>query len=561
MPLPQLQHVPKFLDFSPNDDGFKCIFPSSRATFPRCGNPVNKKDRQSALLLRAEICALDPFEDGIEAHLQSYAQLCCCLRNHREKVSDPPLLKQLCFQWTKQLRSAHTMSGQETVNSAATPADPIEAAIEDVVDHLTTPKNAQRAPLDTTPDHGDRGTVIKERASQDTKDTPRSSSHDDLSQENYQEPNTRSANTDNSTLNPRQSQENPVAPAEAPVRQIITRSQTGSLPWRFTPRRTPAEKTMLKLLTDPITEHSSQIGLIYLYTRASDPGFIKFGCTTRTTKIRFNEWEKSCGYKPILLYSTARIPNIQRLESLIKKDLNLQGRGRQETYCKHNKNCGTNHTEWFEISLPAALLLVDSWVAWMCEASPYRCIAKADCRNPPVAVLRDEWRLHFESLSRRKVEIRSRCLQLLVSPRTIAVKQDAPTDIPEAVDKEEEVEGSVSEARVLRRPLAQISTNIPRKADAIALRSPREQRDDTNNKALTRSGSNRLVDEGPPDPKMAAAFVLAASALCKSFGIDEAAMSTLLNAGSLTDSRLGVGAPSTHSRGLDVKPLPRIMTC
>jgi hypothetical protein len=318
---------------------------------------------------------------------------------------------------------------------------------------------------------------------------------------------------------------------------------------------------MLKLLTDPITEYSSQIGLIYLYTRASDPGLIKFGCTTRTTKIRFSEWEKSCGYKPILLYSTARIPNVRRLESLIKKDLNLQGRGRQETYCKHNKNCRTNHTEWFEISLPAALLLVDSWVAWMCEASPYRCIAKADCRNPPVAVLRDEWRLHFESLSRRKVEIRSRCLQLPVSPRTIAVKHDEPTDIPEAVDKEEDVEGSVSETRVLRRPLAQISTNIPRKADAIALRSPRERRDDTNNKALTRSGSNRLVDEGPLDPKMAAAFVLAASALCKSFGIDEAAMSTLLNAGSLTDSRFGVGAPSTHSRGLDVKPLPRIMTC
>lgn len=568
MVLPQLQHIPKFLDFSPDDDGFTCIFPSSRATFPRCGNPVNKKDRQSALLLRAEICALDPFRDDIEAHLESYAQLSCCVRYHREKVSDPPLLKQLCLQWKKQLQSAQTLKSEETVGSATTPADPLETAVEDVVDRpsrslhrrATTPKNTERASLATKPDHADRHKVIKERTSQDPKDSPTSSSHDALSQQNYRKPNPRSQHTDNSPPNHRRYRENAVVPAEAPVRQIITRSQTGSLPWRFTPRQMPAEKTMLKRLTDPINEYSSKIGLIYLYTRASDPGFIKIGYTTRTTQIRFSEWEKSCGYKPILLYSTERVPHVVLLESLIKKDLSLQGRGRQETYCKHNKHCLTNHTEWFEISLPEAMQLVDTWVAWMCDASPYRCIARASGRNPPVAVLRDGWVQHFESLSLRKVEIRSRCLQLPVSTRPITVKFDQPSGVTESVGEEEEVEDSVSETRAQRRPLAQVSANTPRKADVVATRSSR-----TDDKALMRSSSSssskRLADKDSLDPKMAAAFALAASTLCKTFGVDEAALSTLLNAGSLADSKVRVGGTSTHSASLEAKTLPRIMAC
>lgn len=569
MVLPQLQHIPKFLDFSPDDDGFTCIFPSSRAPFPRCGNPVNKKDRQAALLRRAEICGLDPFHHGIEAHLQSYAQLSCCVRYHRGTVSDPPLLKQLCLQWKKQLQSAQTLKSEETVGSATTTADPRAAAVEDVVDQLsrslhrraTTPKNTERAALATKPDHVDHHKVIKERTSQDPKDAPTSSSYDTLSQQTYRKPNPTSQSTDNAPPNHRRSRKNVVVPAEAPVRQIITRSQTGSLPWRFAPRQIPAENAMLKRLTDPISEYSSKIGLLYLYTRASDPGFIKIGYTTRTTHIRFSEWEKSCGYKPILLYSTERVPHVVLLESLIKKDLSLQGRGRQETYCKHNKHCLTNHTEWFEISLPEAMQLVDAWVAWMCGASPYRYIARASGRNPPVAVLRDEWVQHFESLSLRKVEIRSRCLQLPVSTRTITVQLDQPTAVTESVGEEEEVEDSLSETRARRRPLAQVSANTPRKADVGAARSSR-----TDDKALMRSSSSsssskRLADKDLLDPKMAAAFALAASTLCKTFGVDEVALSTLLNAGSLAGSKVRVGGTSTHSASLEAKTLPRIMAC
>lgn len=321
---------------------------------------------------------------------------------------------------------------------------------------------------------------------------------------------------------------------------------------------------MLKLLTDPISEYSSQTGYLYAYARVSDPGFAKVGCTTRPKDVRLKEWEKSCGYKPILLYSTGPVPNVRRLESLVKKDLNLGGRGRQETYCKHNKYCPRNHSEWFEVSVREVMLLVDAWVAWMQDALPYRSIAKADCKNPPVAVLQDEWRRHFVSMSRRQVEIRSSCLEWHIRAPRVAVTTVAATDKPEAAEEDAELDDRVSQATVVRRPLADISTNTMRRAalERRSRESPDEADDEADNEAGTSSNGSLLVDHGSLDPKMAAAFALAAEALCKSFGVDQAAsLSTVFNAGSLTTSILegaGVSRPTLH-RGKE--PLRPILAC
>jgi hypothetical protein len=550
MLLPQLPHLPKFLDFSPDDDGFTCIFPLSRAQFRRCRKTVNKKDRQSAILLREEICASDPSEDGIETYLQSYAQLCCCTQYHRAEVNDPPLLKQLSNQWKKQLRFGAAIDSQEAGRIAATHADHLEPVPKDEVDeaecsmhrNATTPKNSQRVTQRPTPD------------------SHKSSPPEDAgSKDDRQIANTRPQKTNTRALNLYQSQAKPATVAEVPVKTVITRSQTGSLPWAFTPRRPPAEKTMLKLLTDPISEYSSQVGLIYLYTRWSNPGYIKLGCTTRHEQVRLNEWAKSCGYKPILLYTTGPIPNVRRLESLLKKDLSLQGRGRQETYCKHNKHCSKNHIEWFEVSLAEALLLVDNWVTWMRDASPYRCMVKANHKNPPVVVIREEWRQYFQSLSQRKIKIRSQFLQVDIRSQKIAVGPDQPTCVPKSADEEADPEDYVPETKAIRRQLVQGSANIPRIANPLP--PCRDNRVDTDNEALKRSGSSQMVDRGSLDPKLAAAFALAASALCKTFGVNQTALSTIFDAGSLSDSIRGVGGTNSRSLDLDMKPLPQIMTC
>jgi hypothetical protein len=570
--LPQLQHLPKFLDFSPDDDGYTCIFPLAGARFRRCLNPVNKRDRQSALALRVEICALDPFEDSIDLYLQSYAQFCCCIQNHRAQMGDPPLLKQQCLQWKKQLRSAHVLEIKEAVHFAATHTDDIEVVTKDSVDELkgilhqdaTTLKNAPRGPRDGTPDPCDELKVVNKRVSLGPQDLQRSSPDEVGSDDDFRIPMAR----------PRQVVQRPTPPvsqvhqcqpksttlAAVPLRTIQTRSQTGSLPWFFTPRRRPAEKTMLKTLTDPINEYSSQVGVIYLYTRISDPGFIKFGCTVRDPAVRMREWEKSCGYKPDVLYVTKPVPNVRRLESLLKRDLSLQGRGRQETYCKHNKHCPKNHTEWFEISLADALLLVDTWVAWMREASPYRCIAKAACKNAPVAVIREEWRQYFESSSQRNIEIRSHCLQVHMTRQKVAAEHHKLTCIQRSADGEANPEYHVSEAKTMRTSLVQAGPDTLRKEEA--LQSRRKQKGHTGDEAFKRSyDDNQLVDTGILDRDIAAIVTLACYTLWKTTGVDGVASSSTSNASILSDTILGPTSHASRSRIMGEKPLRQIMAC
>jgi hypothetical protein len=555
--LPQLQHISKFLDFSPDDHDFTCIFPLPRAQFRQCRNAVNKKDRQSALALRDEICALDPFTDDIEAYLQAYAQLCCCARNHRAQVGDPSLLKQLSQQWKRQLLSSHDPSGEGPSRHAANHADHVDAVSKEEANEVRsilhrdpmTPKNAQRLLRNATPEPI-KVKIVKEEISIYLQGVEISSPEDAGSYEDCQTPTTRPKETASSYARLRQCQRTPTTSTEVPLRTIVTRSQTGSLPWSFTPRRRPAEKTMLKTLTDPISLYSSQVGVIYLYTRPSDPGYIKLGCTTRTTTVRLGEWEKSCGYKPLLLYATEPVPNVRRLESLLKKELSLQGRGRQETYCKHNKYCQKNHTEWFQIDLADAQLLVDSWVSWMREASPYQCIPKAACRNPPVAVIREEWQRHFESLSRRNIDIRSRYLQVRIRGRSNAVEHETTTYIRDFEHEEADPEDHVSELRVLRGPTVQAHAGTPQK-----------DRDDVEDEATKTGDGSHLVDDGSFDPYIAAFIVLAASALYKTLGVAKVAASSTSAADLPSDRSLARPRQQGSFQILEEKPRRQVTVC
>ena len=569
--LPQLQHLPKFLDFSPDDDQFTCIFPLARAQFRQCLNPVNKKDRRSAHALRDEICALDPFEDGIEAYLQSYAQLCCCTRYHRAQVGDPPLLKQLCRQWEKQLRAAHILDGQEAIRPAAAGAVQVEAVKDAEADKLeillhqdaTTPKNVRRDPQDSTPESYYELQVVKKRLSAGPQDHHKSAPADASDEDDCQTLNTkpekivRRSTNSNSQVHPHQPQ--PTHPARTSLRTIQTRSQTGSLPWSFTPRRCPAERTMLKTLTDPISEYSSQVGVIYLYTRWSDPGYIKLGCTTRDPHVRMKEWEKSCGYKPDLLYTSELVPNVLRLESLLKKDLSLQGRGRQETYCKHNKHCPKNHTEWFEISFADAVLLVDTWIAWMREESPYRCIAKAAGKNPPVALIREEWRQYFDWLSQRRLEIRSQCLLVHLRSRKVSVNRGKLIETHESADEEAYPEEYVSTEEALQKSVPQPCSNTPKKGDSR--RSYRRDRDDGVDKALERVGGSQQVANDLLNRDVAVVVALASTALCTAVRAQGFATSSTFDASSQGDMVVGAGVHKSRSSNLAKTPLRQIMAC
>ena len=569
MSLPHLQHLPNFFDFSPEDDQYTCIFPLASAQFRRCRKSVNKMDRQSALALRNEICAFDPFEDSIEPYLQRYAQLCCCTQYHRVQIGDPPLLKQLSLQWKKQLRSAHDLESQEAVAGASNNAGHVDLATRDEVDKLecllhkdsTTPKSPPLARRDDPPEHHDEMTVVKK-----TVPLPPKGQHDSVTDDAGTDHDSRIPNrrpqevvrqSNNSTIQVNQRQREPAAPAVAQLRRIQTRSQTGSLPWSFMPRRRPAESTMLKTLIEPISDYSSQVGVIYLYTRETDAGYIKLGCTIRDPLVRMKEWKKSCGYEPILLYTSKPVPYVRRLESLLKRELSLQGRGRQETHCKYNKHCQKDHTEWFEISLPEMQLLVDAWSNWMCEAMPYRRVAKCSCKNAPLALMREEWQRHFESLSRRKIEIRCHCLQMQTSITKLSAEHECPDDIHELKDEKECPKDHVSVKETLRKSLVQASANTTKKGDTF--RSFRRDREDITDKSLDTVGGGQQVEDNLLDNDVAAAVVaLLSSALCQRITVNKVATSSTFNTSGFSDATLGTGGNEIRFPPLERKPLLQI---
>jgi hypothetical protein len=566
MSLPQLQHLPNFFDFSPEDDRYTCIFPSASAQFRRCRNPINKKDRRSALALRKEICAFDPFEDSIEPYLQSYAQLCCCTHYHRVQIGDPALLKQLSLQWKKQLRSAH--ESREAVAGVSESAGHVDLATRGEVDKLecllhrdsTTPKSSPPARRDDPPEHHDEITVVKKRVSPTPKSQCDSVADDACTAHDSRIPNRRPQEvvrqSNNITTQVSQCQQEPAAPAVVQLRRIQTRSQTGSLPWSFLPRRRPAESTMLKTLIEPVSEYSSQVGVIYLYTRDSDVGYIKLGCTIRDPLVRMKEWEKSCGYKPILLYTSEPIPYVRRLESLLKRELSLQGRGRQETHCKHNKHCRKDHTEWFEISLPEMRLLIDAWSNWMRDAMPYRRVAKCNCKSAPVALMREEWQRHFESLSRQKIEIRSHCLQMQASTRKLPAEDEYPDDIHELKDENQCSKDHASVKETLQKSLVQVSANTTKKGDAF--RSYRSDRGDIPDRGLDRFDGGQQVGGNLLGNDVAAVVALLSSALRQRITVNKVAAPSTPNEGRLSDATLGTGGDEARFSSIERKPLLQI---
>jgi hypothetical protein len=563
MSLPQLQHLPNFFDFSPEDDQYTCIFPLASAQFRRCLRRVNKKDRQSALALRKEICAFHPFKDSIEPYLQSYAQLCCCVQDHRVQIADPALLKQLSRQWKKQLRSAHESQG--AVAGVSEGAGRVDLATRDEVDKLecllhsdsTTLKSSPPARQDDPSEHHEEITVVKKTEPLTPKDQCDSVTDDACTARDSRISNRRPQEvvrqSNNSTTQVNQCQREPAAPAVAQLRRIQTRSQTGSLPWSFLPRRRPAESTMLKTLIEPVSEYSSQVGVIYLYTRDSDAGYIKLGCTIRDPLVRMKEWEKSCGYKPILLYTSEPIPYVRRLESLLKRDLSLQGRGRQETHCKHNKYCRKDHTEWFEISLPEMRLLIDAWSNWIRDAMPYRRVGKCNYKNAPVALMREEWQRHFESLSRQKIEIRNHCLQIQTSTRKLPAECECPDELK---DEKECSKDHVSVKETLQKSLVQASANTTKKGDAF--QSYRRDKGNITDRGLDGFDDGQQVESNLLDNDVAAVAALLSSSLYQRITVNKVATSSTPNAGRFSDAALGTGGDEVRFSTPKRKPLLQV---
>ncbi|KAH7010859.1 meiotically up-regulated gene 113-domain-containing protein [Microdochium trichocladiopsis] len=113
-------------------------------------------------------------------------------------------------------------------------------------------------------------------------------------------------------------------------------------------------------LCQPLDKRDFKAGRLYIFRRASSPGYVKIGWTMNPIERRLNNWSRKCGYRPILAHSTDVFKYTQRAETLAHEELAWERR--KEPRCA---GCGKGHTEWFRVSEERAIQVVDSWASLM----------------------------------------------------------------------------------------------------------------------------------------------------------------------------------------------------
>lgn len=123
-------------------------------------------------------------------------------------------------------------------------------------------------------------------------------------------------------------------------------------------------------------------GAVYVYSREISPGYVKIGWTSRSVDERLSDWS-NCGYTPIKLFETERIPHAQRIETLTHYQMIKEWR-REKTCdgCRTRKGKQIRHQEWFEVDQEKAIQVLSAWVKLFTEADPY----------DTGGALRPEWR-------------------------------------------------------------------------------------------------------------------------------------------------------------------------
>lgn len=168
-------------------------------------------------------------------------------------------------------------------------------------------------------------------------------------------------------------------PSPPPYTPPVTRSQTANrtqatasrpTPPRFEPRRISQLGTLeaiADLVSKPFGRIERKQGYIYMFTRDSDPGYVKIGWSTNVTR-RMREWEQRCHYKPVLVYTSPLIPHAFRAEQLIFTQL-AEWRY-DDMRCINEDICRSQHKEWFRLRKRDAFKVVKRWVWWV-MTSPF----------------------------------------------------------------------------------------------------------------------------------------------------------------------------------------------
>lgn len=183
----------------------------------------------------------------------------------------------------------------------------------------------------------------------------------------------------------------------------------------FRPHIVRPSHTVATVLAKPLTPRDQLSGILYLYTRASSPGFVKIGLTRDTIQARFNKWCRQCGYTPSLAASFPNVPHIYRVEQLVHFE--LAAYWRVEKQCQQ---CPRQHKEWFEIAATEAASVAGRWAKWMTVADPYELCG----------TLKESWKKAILSLQAAGITVTAQAL--LDTHNTQQRRTRTPTEIGSA---------------------------------------------------------------------------------------------------------------------------------
>lgn len=138
---------------------------------------------------------------------------------------------------------------------------------------------------------------------------------------------------------------------------------------------------ILNIILQEDKKHSldNEKGFIYVYKLDSSEGHVKIGKSKQKHGVRVEQWAKCCK----LPFERISDPNDKRFlhYGIVEKLVHAELSNKRKTYecrtCKKKRgrkqpeDAKSNHAEWFEVTEPVALEVIERWRGWLIGQQPY----------------------------------------------------------------------------------------------------------------------------------------------------------------------------------------------
>ncbi|KFY81529.1 hypothetical protein V500_11331 [Pseudogymnoascus sp. VKM F-4518 (FW-2643)] len=172
----------------------------------------------------------------------------------------------------------------------------------------------------------------------------------------------------------------PIKVSEKP--DVDTAKKAGNIEFeQYKEMKSPADIkiAILNVILQENKKHSldKEKGFVYIYKLGSSEGHVKIGKSKQKHGVRVEQWAKNCK----LPFERISDPNDKRFlhYGIVEKLVHTELANMRKVYeCGTCKRKGSNppdakvdHTEWFKVTEPVALEVIERWRGWLVRQQPY----------------------------------------------------------------------------------------------------------------------------------------------------------------------------------------------